>query len=150
MKAITLKPDVMPQNMDILAAKLIEKDGIQKIIVAAKEGINRVIISFTNEGGLFEQIIESIEEAGTPLFVQVETFFNDLFNRLPRFIEQDSARYELGRFPAPGKELDRVVYQAVNLEETEQEKLILVEVEAPAMIRANSLMHTKLEELGFL
>ncbi|WP_052593214.1 hypothetical protein [Aureispira sp. CCB-QB1] len=150
MKAIEVKPDFLPANLKVKSAKLVNQDGIEKIIVAVKEGANDLILSFTNEGGLFEQIIESIHEAGTPLYIQVEAFFNDLFNRLPRFIEQDSIRYELGRFPAPGKEHDRVVYQAVNLKEIAKDKLILVEVKAPAMIRANSLMHQKLENLGFL
>lgn len=150
MKALKLKPTFTPVNLDIKSAKLITQDGVEKIIVAAKKGLNDIILSFTNKDGLFEQIIESIHEAGTPLFVQVEELFNDLFNRLPRFIEEDNIRYELGRFPAPGKELDRVAYQAVDLVLTPVEKMVLVEVKAPAMIRANAAMHNKLEELGYL
>jgi hypothetical protein len=148
-KAVVLKPNVIPKSMTVISAKLVTNDGIEKIIVAAKEGINKVILSFTNEGGLFDTLIESVHDAGTPLFIQVEEIFNDLFNRLPRFIEQDGIRYELGRFAAPGKELDRVVYQVLDIEQVDK-KLILVEVTSPAMIRANSLMHNKLEELGYL
>lgn len=151
MKVIELKPKVLGGNLNILSAKLINQDGIEKIIVAAKEGLDNIVLSFVNEGGLFDKIIESTHEAGTPIFIAVEAIFNDLFNRLPRFIEENGTRYELGRFSAPGKGLDRVVYQVVNIDLIiADKKRILVEVESPAMIRANSLMHTKLEELGYL
>jgi hypothetical protein len=160
MKAVVLNPKAIPENLTVIGARLVKNDGVDKLIVAAKDGIDKVILSFTNEGGFFEEIIESIHEAGTPFFIQVEELFNDLFNRLPRFIEENQVRYELGRFPAPGKGLDRVAYQVVDIESrlipsmsskaSTVDKLILVEVTAPAMIRANSLMHNKLEDLGFL
>lgn len=143
----------LPPNAQIIGAKIIEgSEDVKNAVIAIKDGANTIIKLIDGIDYHVDSIIDEVIEVGTPLFLRLEAFFNDIFNHLPTYIEKKDQRYQLTLFPARGKKTDVVAYLRLF---DHQSKLlpnpeILFQTEASTMFKAKNEMHKLLESKSYL
>lgn len=154
MKYAVLSPEfqkILPYDSGVIGAKIIEKGNKQKAIIAIQEGANKIIRIVDVLEYSFD-VFQEIIEKGTPLFRKIESFFNDIFNHLPTYIDEGEFRYQLALFPVRGKAYDMVAYVRLfdNTGVFHVKPSYLYITQAKTLFKAKNKMHERLESEGIL
>ena len=116
-------------------------DDGKNVVIAIKEGGNTVIEVVEAVSDFWEEL----SDKALPLYREIKSFFDDIFNFLPNAIKIGPITYRLVLVPAGGRSTDYVVYVDENNWNTK-----LFQTEGQNMAKAKNEMHAQLKDLGYI